>query len=153
VEGAYAGPSMPSRRIAIATAAVAALAAGTGGCGEARNAGGRAASTSPTPVGAPASPIGKAVASVGVSLVDYRLQPANAHVARRGVIAFVATNDGQTEHALAVDGPAGTVRTVTLRPGERTTLLVRLPPGTYKWLCPIADHAQRGMVGHVRVAE
>jgi FtsP/CotA-like multicopper oxidase with cupredoxin domain len=30
---------------------------------------------------------------------------------------------------------------------------VRLPPGTYKWYCPIADHEQRGMFGRVRVAE
>ena len=30
---------------------------------------------------------------------------------------------------------------------------VRLPPGTYKWLCPLADHERRGMAGRVRVAE
>ena len=45
------------------------------------------------------------------------------------------------------------MRTRALRPGERTVLTVRLPAGTYKWYCPIADHEQRGMAGRVRVAE
>jgi uncharacterized cupredoxin-like copper-binding protein len=69
------------------------------------------------------------------------------------VIAFAATNDGLVRHALAVDGPAGQVRTPALAPGERATLTVQLPPGTYKWYCPLGDHQRRGMVGRVRVAE
>jgi uncharacterized cupredoxin-like copper-binding protein len=45
------------------------------------------------------------------------------------------------------------MRTPALAPGERATLTVQLPPGTYKWYCPIGDHQRRGMVGRVRVAE
>ncbi len=111
------------------------------------------ASTSPAPVSDRTAAVGKAVATVNVSLTDYRLQPANPRVPRPGVIAFVATNDGQQTHALAVDGPAGEVSTLPLAPGERKTLAVRLPPGTYKWLCPLADHELLGMAGRVRVAE
>jgi uncharacterized cupredoxin-like copper-binding protein len=74
-------------------------------------------------------------------------------VRRAGVIAFEATNDGLLRHALAVDGPSGTARTPSLPPGERATITVRLPPGTYKWYCPVGDHERRGMVGRVRVAE
>jgi hypothetical protein len=138
---------------ALALAALAVLAPALGGCGEDRQAGRGTVRTSPTPVGAPATTIGAAVATIAVSLVDYRLQPLNPRVARHGVIAVVATNDGQTRHALSVDGPAGEVRSVVLRPGERTTIEVRLPRGTYKWYCPIADHERRGMVGRVRVEE
>jgi plastocyanin len=134
---------------ALATLAIAAAA--LGGCGEQRLAGGTLR-TSPTPVGAPTT-IGAAVATIPVSLVEYRLQPANPRVPRHGAIAFVATNDGQSSHALSVDGPAGEVSSVALRPGERTTIEVRLPRGTYKWYCPIADHERRGMVGRVHVAE
>jgi uncharacterized cupredoxin-like copper-binding protein len=105
------------------------------------------------PVAAPPATTTPAVATVDVSLEDYRLVPQSPRVARRGVIAFVATNDGQTRHALAVDGPTGERRSVALRPGERTTIALRLEPGTYKWYCPIADHERRGMVGRVRVAE
>lgn len=138
---------------AVVSAIVAAVLVALAGCGEARTASGRAPSTSPSPVGEPPVAAGKPVAIVSVSLVEYRLVPTTVHLARPGVIAFVATDDGQERHALAVDGPAGEVRSVELRPGERTTIEVRLPPGSYKWFCPIADHAQRGMVGRIRVAE
>jgi uncharacterized cupredoxin-like copper-binding protein len=140
---------MLARATLLATLAAAALSA----CGEDRHAGGGTARTTPTPVAAPPATPGSTAASADVSLVDYRLTPSYARVARSGVISFVATNDGQRRHALAVDGPAGEVRSVTLRPGERTMISLRLPRGTYKWYCPIADHERRGMVGRVRVEE
>jgi plastocyanin len=133
-----------------ALALVAAVSLALGGCGEDR---GPRTRTSPAPVGTGSTIAGaNAAATVPVSLVDFRL-PRNVRVPRSGLIAFEATNDGQSLHALAVVGPAGQVRTQTLRPGERTTVEVRLPPGTYKWYCPVADHERRGMVGRVRVAE
>jgi uncharacterized cupredoxin-like copper-binding protein len=140
---------MLARATLLALLAAAAFA----GCGERRAPGNPAARTAPTPVAAPATPSGRAAALVDVSLVDYALQPAVARIARAGLIEFVATNDGQTRHALAVDGPAGEVETVALRPGERTTIALRLPRGTYRWYCPIGDHERRGMQGLVRVGE
>jgi plastocyanin len=129
---------------------LAAAALALGGCGEDRGEGQR---TTPVQVGTGATtfPV-SADATVPVSLMDYRL-PRGVRVARGGLIAFEATNDGQTRHGLAVIGPAGQARTQTLKPGERTTVEVRLPPGTYKWYCPVGDHERRGMVGRVRVAE
>jgi len=138
---------------AIAFASLAAVVLAICGCEEERAKGGHATSTSPTPADGPATAPDTAVATVVVSLADYSLNPVNPRVGRGGVIAFDATNDGGTPHALAVDGPAGTVSSKKLAPGERRTIFVRLPPGTYKWLCPIADHERRGMVGRVRVAE
>jgi plastocyanin len=130
--------------------AAAALALSLGACGEDRGEGLR---TTPAAVGTGAPTVEIAVdATVPVSLTDYRL-PRSVRVARSGLVAFEATNDGQALHALAVIGPAGQARTQTLKPGERATVEVRLPPGTYKWYCPVADHEQRGMVGRVRVAE
>jgi plastocyanin len=123
------------------------------GCGERRTPGNPAVRTTPTPVAAPATPSGRGAALIDVSLVEYALQPAVTRLSRAGLIEFVATNDGQTRHALAVDGPAGEVETVALRPGERTTIALRLPRGTYRWYCPVGDHARRGMEGLVRVGE
>lgn len=137
---------------ASALAMLAALAS-LAGCGEDRGDGGGAVRTAPVAVGEPPTVPGTAVATVDVSLTEYRLAPAQARAARSGVIAFVATNDGLEVHALQVDGPSGEERSGALRPGERTTLELRLPPGTYRWLCPIADHERRGMTGRIRVAE
>ena len=135
---------------AAAAAAVVALGLVLAGCGEERGEGLR---TTPAAVGTGATTVVAGVdATVPVSLTDFRL-PRNVHVPRSGEIAFEATNDGQFPHALAVIGPAGQARTQTLKPGERTTVEVRLPAGTYKWYCPVGDHERRGMVGRVRVAE
>jgi uncharacterized cupredoxin-like copper-binding protein len=144
---------MLARATLLAATTTLAAAVALTACGEDRQAGGGTARTTPTPVAAPPATPGRAVASADVSLVDYRLDPSDLRVGRSGVISFVATNDGQSRHALAVDGPAGEVRSVALRPGERTTISLRLPRGTYKWYCPIADHERRGMVGQVRVGE
>jgi hypothetical protein len=132
-----------------AAAAVVSLAATTG-CGEPR---GEATRTVPKPVGAVPAPDPRAVATADVSLIDYALEVSSSRVPKAGLIAFVATNDGLVRHALAVDGPAGTVRTPVLALGERAVLDVSLPPGSYKWYCPLADHERRGMTGRVRVAE
>jgi uncharacterized cupredoxin-like copper-binding protein len=134
----------------VAVVLVAALCLAAGGCGEHRD---DATTTAPQRVGTVPAPDPRAVAIVAVSLVDYALRADRSRVARAGVIAFQATNDGTVRHALAVDAPAGPARTRALRPGERAILSIRLPPGTYKWYCPIADHEARGMVGRVRVAE
>jgi hypothetical protein len=135
-------------RAALALIAAASLA--TAGCGEER---GRATRTVPEPVGTVPAADRRAVALAPVSLVEYALEAGLPRIGRAGVISFEATNDGTVRHALAVDAPAGQVRTRALRRGERAVMSVRLPPGTYKWYCPIGDHEQRGMVGRVRVAE
>lgn len=128
----------------------AAVSLAAAGCGEQR---GAVTRTTPQPIGPVPTVDARVVASLDVSLADYRLDVPIPRVARAGLIAFAVINDGLVRHALAVDGPAGTVRTRALALGELAVLSVRLPAGTYKWYCPLADHEQRGMVGRVRVAE
>lgn len=135
-------------RAGLALIAAASLAAG--GCGEQR---GQATRTVPEPVGPVPTTDPRAVAVVSVSLADYVLAVDRSWVPRAGLVAFEATNDGTVRHGLAVDAPAGRVTTRALRTGERATFSIRLPPGRYKWYCPVADHEQRGMVGRLRVAE
>lgn len=131
-------------------ALIAAVSLAAGGCGEER---GRATRTVLEPVGPVQTTDPRAVAVASVSLVEFMLRVGRSRVPQAGLIAFEATNDGTVRHALAVDAPAGRVSTGPLRPGERATFSVRLPPGTYKWYCPVADHEERGMVGRLRVAE
>ena len=116
------------------------------GCGEGRGAG-ATMKTTPWPL-VPAG--GRTVTP---SLTEYRLTPSKPRVTRAGQITFDVANDGDVNHALAVEGPLGDVRTRALEPGERTTLEVALRPGSYKWYCPLADHERLGMVGAIRVGE
>jgi uncharacterized cupredoxin-like copper-binding protein len=135
-------------RAALVPVVVACLAAV--GCGEER---GDATRTVPERVATVPTTDPRAVAIAAVSLVDYALDVEQARVRRAGRISFEATNDGTVRHALAVDAPTGQVSTDSLRPGQRATFSVRLPPGTYKWYCPVADHEELGMAGRLRVAE
>jgi hypothetical protein len=137
-------------RHGLMTAAITAASLAVAGCGEPR---GDVTSTTPEPVGPVPTIDARVVATAEVSLVDYALDVPDTRVPRAGLVAFAATNDGLVPHAFAVDGPSGQVRTPVLKLGERGVFNVRLPPGTYKWYCPLADHEQRGMVGRVRIVE
>lgn len=128
---------------------MAALTLTLSGCGEQR---GNAMHTVPEPLPRTASTPAATIPTIEVSLIGFRL-PRDPQIVKPGTIAFVATNDGELRHALAIDGPAGEIRTPALRPGEQATITLRLPRGTYRWYCPIGDHARRGMVGRMRVAE
>jgi uncharacterized cupredoxin-like copper-binding protein len=125
------------RSIALAVAGAAAALA-VAGCGEEEPA-------------ATDSGAGEPVATVEVSEVEYALEPADATVDESGLIEFVATNDGEIDHSLEVEGPEE-AETETIAPGDSATVSLELPPGEYKWYCPIGDHEQQGMVGTVTVA-
>lgn len=72
-----------------------------------------------------------------------------------GHIRFDIENVGTVEHAFEVEGEAGgqkvEFKSPTLKPGEKTTLNVDLPPGEYDAYCPVHDHKEKGMSGKVIV--
>ena len=87
-----------------------------------------------------------------VSLVDYALQPKTIRIDKPGTSTFEATNNGQTEHALEIEGSGVEEETDTLAPGEKGTVTVELKMGEYEMYCPIDSHRDRGMDGSIDVA-
>jgi uncharacterized cupredoxin-like copper-binding protein len=77
------------------------------------------------------------------------LDPAEITLDRPGTYLFRASNSGEVEHALEIEGE----ETGDIQPGESTLLEVNLDPGIYKLYCPVGDHEERGMVGTVTVEE
>ncbi|HEX2865310.1 MAG TPA: hypothetical protein VHN99_12135 [Deinococcales bacterium] len=63
------------------------------------------------------------------------------------------SNDGKYPHALEIEGKIGggdfAIATPTLKPGERSSLIVKLPAGTYDVYCPVQGHKDHGMVGTI----
>jgi plastocyanin len=90
--------------------------------------------------------------SVGVSAREYRFA-AYRTTAPHGVVRFNLANYGEDGHDLVVETRDGRdlARTGEVKSGRRTTLLVRLAPGTYRLVCDLADHAARGMRTTFRV--
>ena len=74
--------------------------------------------------------------------------PQDAHT-----IAFAVHNQGQEEHDFELIGPQGAVVTHidAIQPGITKGISVTLTPGTYRFICTIEDHAQRGMTGTLTV--
>lgn len=69
-----------------------------------------------------------------------------------GVIEFIAHNDGDRDHVLAVASSEGEVRkTRRLKPGQSSAIKVDFRPGTYEIYDPLEDYRARGMVTRIRV--
>ncbi|HEX7290904.1 MAG TPA: cupredoxin domain-containing protein [Conexibacter sp.] len=90
--------------------------------------------------------------SVGVSAREYRFAAYRTSVPK-GLVRFNVANYGEDAHDLVVKTRDGrdVGRTGELRSGKRTTLQVRLRPGTYRLVCDLADHEVRGMRTTFRV--
>ena len=135
----------------LAAAATTALVLGLAACGDDKEEAGRPPTTGTQT--APAKPARRPVARVSVSETDFKLKPANPKIDKPGVVQFRARNDGETTHALEVEGPKGEVETKEIAPGESATLRADLSkPGSYTWYCPVDNHRQRGMRGKITVA-
>lgn len=90
--------------------------------------------------------------AVGVSEREFRVAVYRATVPP-GTVRFNVSNDGEDVHDLVVRARGGrtVARSGELRSGERLVLSTRLAAGTYRLVCEVADHAQRGMRATIRV--
>jgi plastocyanin len=137
----------PARLAVLALAVVPVAAAGCGSDNKSSSSSSESSSSSGTTASAPVSgPGGK----IDVSETDFALSPANPTV-KPGTVTINATNDGQTVHAIEIEGPKGEVKSNDLSPGGKATVTAELPPGTYEWYCPIANHKDLGMKGEITV--
>jgi plastocyanin len=90
--------------------------------------------------------------AVGVGAREFRLTAYRVSVPA-GIVRFNVANYGQDVHDLVVATAGGRrlARSVEVRPGGRTTLRLRLRPGSYRLVCDLADHAALGMHATIRV--
>ena len=89
---------------------------------------------------------------VTMSLVDYALEPKTVQLDAAGTYTFQVTNDGQTQHALEIEGNGIEEETDTLSPGDSGEVTVELTAGEYELYCPIDGHRANGMEGTLVVA-
>lgn len=68
-----------------------------------------------------------------------------------GKYTFRAVNEGQIQHALAVEGPGLDESTDTFNQGQSADLTVTLSDGTYVVYCPVSNHRQQGMETEITV--
>ena len=137
------------KRLALLTPLV--LAAVIAGCGSSSSSSSSAATSTSSTVSAAAAPSSGGGLTLDES--EFKIDPANAKVAKTGPIEITVKNTGAVTHALTVQTPAGPVSTGNIAPGKTTTLKVNISKaGTYKFFCPIPGHEQAGMKGTLVVA-
>jgi plastocyanin len=88
--------------------------------------------------------------TIDVAASDFMFAPADL-TAEAGELTINLTNDGQSDHALEIEGNGIEEETDTIAPGESASLTVTLEDGTYEIYCPVDGHTAMGMVGTLTV--
>jgi plastocyanin len=88
--------------------------------------------------------------TISISETEFALDPSEATVAA-GPVTIDVTNDGSIVHNLEVEGDGIEEVTADLQAGDKDTLELDLPAGTYEMYCNIDAHADQGMEGELTV--
>ena len=122
-------------RSALTLAALALLVAGCGG--------------NDRPGGTVTAPAG---GSVRVTAKEYAFDPSTIVVPRAGTLRLTLANKGTLAHNIKVEKDGRVIGGTPAFPaGETRSARVRLPAGTYDFLCTVGDHAELGMKGKLKV--
>ncbi len=89
--------------------------------------------------------------TVAVSARDFAFEPSDVTLDAAGTYTFRLTNDGESPHALEIEGEDLEEETDTIDPGDSDELTVDLAEGEYVLYCPVGDHRDRGMEGRLVV--
>jgi uncharacterized cupredoxin-like copper-binding protein len=141
------------RWIAMVVVAAALVGAGCGSDSSDDSSGSSGSGGSTSSSSSSSDSSGGGAGAVKISETEFKLDPSNAKVDKAGKVTFNVTNDGQTVHALEVEGPGDEAKTDSIDPGKSAKLTVDLSKaGTYEMYCPVGNHKAQGMVGKVVVA-
>ncbi len=98
--------------------------------------------------GCGSSPSGR---EIGVKATEFRFEPDSLSLTV-GEVRFRVVNKGRIPHVLAIEGPGVQVASRLIDAGNEDKITVKLEqPGEYRLLCPLKGHAERGMVGTMKV--
>ena len=122
-------------RFALTLAAVGLLAAGCGG--------------NDRPGGTVTAPAG---GTVRVTAKEYSFDPSTIVLPSAGTLRLRLDNRGTLAHNIKVEKDGRVLGGTPAFPaGESRSATVRLPEGTYDFLCTVGDHAELGMKGKLKV--
>ena len=92
---------------------------------------------------------------VQVKLSEWTMGMMDMDMKVKGPAQFDIVNAGKFPHLMTIEGKVGdqafTVSSTLLKAGEKTSLTLSLPAGTYNVYCPLPGHADRGMKGTLTV--
>jgi plastocyanin len=89
---------------------------------------------------------------VRVTAKEYSFDPSTIVVRGAGTLRLTLGNKGTLAHNIKVEKDGRVLGgTPAFAAGESRSATVRLPKGTYDFLCTVGDHAELGMKGKLNV--
>jgi plastocyanin len=125
-------------RLVVILAGIALAATGCGGDDEG------SAATTPSPATSAATGSAANGTVIDVDERDFTIELSTMTLSP-GTYTFVTTNNGQTTHALEIEGQGLEEETEDLGPGDSAELTVALEAGEYELYCPVDNHKDMGM--------
>jgi uncharacterized cupredoxin-like copper-binding protein len=105
---------------------------------------GGSAATTPSPATSAATEDADTGTVINVDEQDFTIELSTMELTP-GTYTFVTTNNGQTTHALQIEGQGLEEETADLAPGDSAELTVTLEAGEYEIYCPVGNHKDMGM--------
>ena len=94
-------------------------------------------------------------ATVQMGADEYRFDPWRITVRAKGQRArlkIVLSNKGSLAHNIHIrEGDRDLAETPSFPDGQSRSVSATLPPGSYRYVCTVADHEDLGMVGDLEV--
>ncbi|PNY79828.1 plastocyanin/azurin family copper-binding protein [Deinococcus koreensis] len=102
-----------------------------------------------TPAAAPAAQAVAKPTEITMKLNEWTMGMDMPDMKVKGAVTFNLENVGKFPHTLAIRGKIGDkdimISSAVLKAGEKTSLTVTLPAGTYTTYCPVGKHEAQGM--------
>jgi plastocyanin len=94
-------------------------------------------------------------ATVNMGADEYRFDPGRITVRAGGKesrLRIVLANRGSLAHNIHIrEGDRDLAKTRSFPDGQTRSVSASLPPGSYRYVCTVADHEELGMVGELEV--
>jgi plastocyanin len=86
--------------------------------------------------------------TIEITETDFKLDPSMVTIDGPGTYTFHVENEGETVHALEIEGQGLEEETDDIDPGSSADLTVDISePGEYELYCPVDGHREQGMEG------
>lgn len=134
--------------LAFAGTVIVLAAAGCGGGGSSEGSTASTASTASS--GSGGSGGGAPVKTIRIVEKEYSLSPSSIPISKPGLYVLQGVNQGTISHGIAIEGNGIDMDGPIVSPGQTSTVRVTISKGgSYEVYCPVGNHKEMGMEGHL----
>jgi plastocyanin len=93
---------------------------------------------------------GTPVKTIRIVEKEYSLSPSSVSISKPGLYVIQGVNQGSISHGIAIEGNGIDMDGPIVSPGETSTVRATVSKqGSYELYCPVGNHKEMGMEGHL----